>query len=174
MEKEYCVIYGGTDKYPDPFIIAVSDNQEMINGFREEHYHFCVHGEVVRGYDYDKLAPDFEISYNSGHYVTPIMITEFINYLNAIFNQTCMILDNIERDVEQLIFDDYESNIMDEGLDLLRDHLTGMSYTMNIEVPYSMNVIDETVYGNVLNVPKCLDDFMNTYEPNNEVFNNYL
>ena len=36
------------------------------------------------------------------------------------------------------------------------------------------DVIDETVYGNVLDVPKCLDDFMNTYEPNNEVFNNYL
>ena len=45
---------------------------------------------------------------------------------------------------------------------------------MNVEIPYSMDVIDETVYGNVLDVPKCLDDFMNTYEPNNEVFNNYL
>jgi hypothetical protein len=102
------------------------------------------------------------------------MITEFINYLNAIFNQACMVLDNIERDVEHLIFDEYENDIMNEGLDLLRDHLTGMSYTMNIEIPYSMNVIDETVYGNTLNVPKCLDDFINTYEPTNELFNNYL
>ena len=75
MNNQYCLIYGSTDENPGLFIIGVSKNQNMINGFREEHYHFCVHGEVVRGYDYDKLAPDFEISSRTAARDSPVLIT---------------------------------------------------------------------------------------------------
>ena len=40
MNNEYCVIYASTDSNP-MFIVAVSQDQNMISGFREEHYHFA-------------------------------------------------------------------------------------------------------------------------------------
>ena len=83
MEQEYCVIYGYNESEPGPFIIGVTKDQSMIDGFREEHYHFCKGGEVLVDSFYDNLAPDYEIQYISGHYMTPAMITEFMRYLTG-------------------------------------------------------------------------------------------
>ena len=56
MEQEYCIIYGCNDNDPGPFVIGVTKDQDMINGFREEHYHFCRGGNVVIDSMYDNLA----------------------------------------------------------------------------------------------------------------------
>ena len=71
--NEYCIIYGKNNSNPGPFIVAVSKDQNMINGFREEHYHFCAGGEVAVDVFYDNLADDYEIEYKGGHYMTPLM-----------------------------------------------------------------------------------------------------
>lgn len=166
MEQEYCVIYGSTSNNPGPFIIAVSKDQTMINGFREEHYHLCMGGEIVVDQFYDNLASDFEIRYISGHYMTPVMMTAFMNYLTSVFNQVCMLVDNIDRDIDNLIFDEDEYSIVSEGFDLLREQTYGLSYTMNVPEPYgSTGDIDDSIYASILNVGECLDIFMSNYEP---------
>ena len=85
MEQEYVIIYGRTDSDPSPFIVAVSKDQNMINGFREEHYQFCAGGEVVVDGFYDNLADDYEIEYKGGHYMTPLMTTKFMEYLTSVY-----------------------------------------------------------------------------------------
>lgn len=173
MEQEYCIIYGRTDADPGPFIIAVSKDQNMINGFREEHYHFCAGGEVVVDGFYDNLASEYEIEYKSGHYMTPIMSTKFIEYLTSVYNQLFSIADTIERDIEHFIFTETEQNIIDEGFGLLMEHLQNMSYTMNVATPYDFDasdVIEDSVYGATLNIPECLDRFMATFEPEPGIF----
>lgn len=166
MEQEYCVIYGYNDNDPGPFIIAVTKDQSMIDGFREEHYHFCRGGEILIDSFYDNLAPDYEIQYTSGHYLTPAMITDFMRYLTAQCNQICMVLDVLERDSEYLRFTDDERDIVDEGFSFLRDHVQDMAYTMNISDGYgSRNDIEDSVYASILNVPECLERFLSTYRP---------
>ena len=166
MEQEYCVIYGGTDTNPGPFIIAVSKDQNMINGFREEHYHFCKGGEILIDQFYDNLANDFEIRYISGHYLTPVMLTKFMEYLTSVFNTVCMLVDNIDSCIDDLKFDEDELSIISEGMDLLREQTYGLSYTMNVPDHYGSNDgIDDSIYASILNVELCLDRFMETYEP---------
>jgi hypothetical protein len=166
MEQEYCIIYGYNDVDPGPFIIGVTKDQNMIDGFRQEHYHFCRGGEVTIDGFYDNLAPDYEIQYTGGHYLTPVMITEFIEYLTAEYNQLFMLFDNIERDVDNLIFNEAEQAVVEEGIDLLREHLNNLMYTMNTEGRYGeANIIEDSVYGSILNIPLCLDNFLSTYQP---------
>lgn len=166
MEQEYCVIYGYNDNDPGPFIIGVTKDQNMINGFREEHYHFCKGGEVLIDSFYDNLAPDYEIQYISGHYMTPAMITDFMRYLTAQCNQICMLLDTLERDTEYIRFNETEQDIVEEGFSFLREHVQDMAYTMNMGNTYgSRNDIEDSVYASILNIPLCLENFLSTYRP---------
>lgn len=156
---EYCIIYGGTDFNPGPFIIGVSNDQKMINGFREEHYHFCKGGKIVNDNRYYDLAADYEISYKGGHYMTPVMVTKFIDYLTAIYNQLSQVLDVYERNLEYLLFNENDQDIVDDGFGLLSEHLSDI-------IPIELSeIIEESIYGSVLNIEKCLDDFISIYEP---------
>lgn len=171
--EEYMIIYGRTDSDPGPFIIAVSKDQNMINGFREEHYHFCADGEVVVDGFYNNLASDYEIEYKSGHYLTPAMTTKFMEYLTSVYNQLFSIADVIERDIDHLIFTEVEQEMVEDGFGLLMEHLQNMSYTMNVATPYDFDtsdIIEDSVYGATLNIPECLDRFMATFEPEPDIY----
>lgn len=167
MEQEYCIIYGHSDVDPGPFILAVTKDQSMIDGFREEHYHLCKGGEIAVDGFYDNLSSDYEIQYTGGHYLTPVMITDFINYLTAEYNQLYMLFDNIERDLDNLVFnDDVQRDVVIDGIDILRDHLSNLMYTMNTDGRYGeADMIEDSVYGSILNIPLCLDRFLSTYQP---------
>ena len=171
MEQEYCVIYGFNDVDPGPFIIGVTKDQNMINGFREEHYHFCKGGEILVDSFYDNLSSDYEIQYLAGHYLTPIMITKFMEYLTAQYNQLFMLYDNIDRDIDNFIFNEVEQEIIDDGFGLLRDHLGELSYTINtLNIYGTADVIEDSVYGAILNIPLCLEQFLSTYKPEANIF----
>ena len=164
--EEYCVIYGYNDNDPGPFIIAVTKNQDMINGFREEHYHFCRGGEVMVDCFYNNLSADYEIQYTAGHYLTPVMITAFIDYLTAQYNTIFKCLEHIESDVDNLKFDDDEREVLDDGFGFLREHLQDIVYSMNISYGYgSSDEINDSVYAGLLNIPLCLERFLSTYQP---------
>ena len=166
MEQEYCIIYGCNNVDPGPFIIGVTKDQNMINGFREEHYHFCKGGEIMVDSFYDNLASDYEIQYLAGHYLTPMMITKFMEYLTAQYNQLFMYFDNIERDLDNLRFSEYEYEILDDGFGLLREHLGELMYTVNtLNIYGEADVIEDSVYGAILNIPLCLERFLASYQP---------
>lgn len=171
MEQEYCVIYGFNDVDPGPFIIGVTKDQNMINGFREEHYHFCKGGEILVDSFYDNLSNDYEIQYLAGHYLTPVMITKFMEYLTAQYNQLFMLYDNIDRDIDNFIFNEVEQEIVDDGFGLLRDHLGELSYTINtLNIYGTADVIEDSVYGAILNIPLCLEQFLSTYKPEANIY----
>lgn len=171
MNQQYCIIYGYNDNDPGPFIIGVTKNQDMINGFREEHYHFCRGGEILTDNLYDQLSSDYEIMYTSGHYLTPKILTEFMEYLTAEFNQLTMLVDTINRDVEYLIFNETEQDIISDGLDFLHETLYEASYGLHMDEKYgTSDPINDSIYASVLNIPECLDRFLSTYQPSNGLF----
>lgn len=171
MEQEYCIIYGCNDVDPGPFVIGVTKDQNMINGFREEHYHFCRDGKIMVDSFYDNLASDYEIQYLAGHYLTPAMITKFMEYITAKYNQLFMLYDNIERDIDNLVFNEVEQEIIDDGFGLLREHLGELSYTVNtLNIYGSADVIEDSVYGAILNIPLCLEQFLSTYQPEANIY----
>ena len=169
--EEYCIIYGCNDNDPGPFIIGVTKDQNMINGFREEHYHFCRGGEVVVDSFYNNLSSEYEIQYMAGHYLTPIMITKFMEYLTAQYNQLFMYFDNIERDLDNLRFSEAEYEILDDGFGLLREHLGELMYTVNtLNIYGEADIIEDSVYGAILNIPLCLEKFLSTFQPEAGIF----
>lgn len=172
MEQQYCVIYGCNDNDPGPFIIAVTKDQNMINGFREEHYHFCKGGEILTDGFYDNLTSDYEIQYIAGHYMTPKMITDFMSYLTSEYNQITMYADNLERDLEYILFDnDEEYAIVEEGIGFLRDHLFEVTASFHMSDRYgSDDQILNSLYANVMNIPLCLEKFLSTYQPDAGLF----
>ena len=164
--EEYCIIYGGTDKNPGPFIMAVSKDQNMINGCREQHYQYGRGGEIVRDNKYYDYAGDFEITCRNGHYMTPAMETEFMDYLTAIFNQLVQLCDVYETTIdEEFVINDYEREIMEDGFGLLSEHLSSAQYPLEIA-----DIVEDSIYGETLNVLYCLDQFMSVYEPTGNIF----
>ena len=165
--KEYCVIYGYNDNDPGPFIAAVTTNQDMINGFREEHYHFCIGGEVLVDSFYDNISSDYEILRFMGHYVTPIMMTDFTNYLVSVYNGIYKCIDSLENDIDNINFTDDEREIVDMGFGLVKEHLENLVYNMNIAGDYSDDDLIDSIYAELLNIPECLNRFLATYQPKN-------
>lgn len=171
MNQQYCVIYGYNDNDPGPFIIGVTKNQDMINGFREEHYHLCRGGEILTDNLYEQLSSDYEIMYTSGHYLTPKMLTEFMEYLTAEFNQLTMLADAINRDAEYLVFNETEQDIISDGLGFLHEILYEASCGLHMDNKYgSMDPLNDSIYASILDIPKCLDKFLSTYQPSNGLF----
>ena len=171
MEQEYCIIYGYNDNDPGPFVIGVTKDQNMINGFREEHYQFCKGGEVVVDTFYDNLSSDYEITYSAGHYLTPKMITDFMQFLTAEYNQISMLVDNLSRDIEYLKFNETEQDILSDGIGFLHEILYDVSYGVHMDNRYGTNdQIMDSIYANILDVPKCLDKFLSTYQPTADIF----
>lgn len=171
MNQQYCVIYGYNDNDPGPFIIGVTKNQDMINGFREEHYHFCRGGEILTDNLYEQLSFDYEITYSSGHYLTPKMLTEFMEYLTAEFNQLTMLADAINRDAEYLIFNETEQDIISDGLGFLHEILYEASCGLHMDNKYgSIDPLNDSIYASILDIPKCLDKFLSKYQPSNGLF----
>lgn len=164
MEKEYCIIYGHSDKDPGPFVLAVSDNQEMINGFREEHYHLCKGGEIVKDNMYDNYK-DYHIENQCGHYMTPMMITGFCEYCRSLFNKLVEITDMIERDLSYFRFDDSDQDKIDDGFTLLLEILTDSA-----PVEYECELDDILNGCSVFDLPECLDNFLAIYQPDGNVF----
>lgn len=171
MEQTYCIIYGYNDNDPGPFIIGVTKDQNMINGFREEHYQFCKGGTVITDRCYDDLASDYEIRYSAGHYLTPKMITEFMQYLTTEYNQLTSIIDMLTRDTDYLKLNETEQDIITEGIGFLNETLYELSYGFHMEDRYGTNdEILDSIYASVLDIPVCLDRFLSTYQPNAELF----
>lgn len=158
--EEYCIIYGHSDNNPGPFVIAVSDNQEFINGFREEHYHLCKGGEIVKDNRRDVFS-DYEIQLHCGHYMTPKMVTDFCEYTTHLYNQLMGITDMIERDMNYFKFDDNDQEIIDEGFALLLEIVSDSA-----PVEYGCE-LDDIIDGcSVFDLPECLDVFLASYQPN--------
>ena len=171
MEQQYCVIYGFNDNDPGPFIIGVTKDQNMINGFREEHYHFCKGGEILTDSFYDNLSSDYEIRYVDGHYITPVMMTDFMNYLTSEYNQLSMLVDTLTRDSEYLKFSDDEQDIISDGLGFLQEILYEVSYGVHIDNKYgSDDILQDSIYASLLNIPECLNRFLAAYQPPNGLF----
>ena len=159
MEQEYCIIYGYNDNDPGPFVVGVTKDQNMINGFREEHYQFCKGGDIVVDSFYDNLSSDYEITYSAGHHLT------------AEYNQISMLVDNLSRDIEYLKFNETEQDILSDGIGFLHEILYDVSYGVHMDNTYGSNdQIMDSIYANILDVPKCLDKFLSTYQPTADLY----
>lgn len=153
---EYCVIYGSSDDRPEPFIFGVTNNQQLINGFREEHYHICVGAEIRNDNGYDNYI-DYEIMEYLGHFITNKMLTDFCDYCTSIFNRIYGITDTIEMDVSYLKFDENEEEIVDDGFGLLFEIMCSAA-------PLELHEMkNNSIYDDVLDIHKCLEEFLSTY-----------
>lgn len=158
--EEYCIIYGHTDSNPGPFILAVSKDQEMINGFREEHYHLCRGGEIIKDTRYDVFAGDYMVEEYMGHFMTQRMITDFCQYCTSVFNSIYAITDTLERDLSYLKFGPDEQHVVDDGFGLLCEILSAVA---PIETKDMME--QGHIYADILYIDKCLERFLSTYQP---------
>lgn len=158
--EEYCIIYGRTDNNPGPFILAVSNDQDMINGFREEHYHLCRGGEIVNDNRFDMFSGDYMVEEYMGHFMTQRMITDFCQYCTSVFNSLFAITDTLERDLDYLKFNEEEQNVVDDGFGLLCEILS------NVAPIETRDLMEQGhIYADVLCIDKCLERFLATYQP---------
>jgi hypothetical protein len=82
-----------------------------------------------------------------------------------------MYFDNIERDLDNLRFSEVEYEILDDGFGLLREHLGELMYTVNtLNIYGEADIIEDSVYGAILNIPLCLEKFLSTFQPEAGIF----
>jgi hypothetical protein len=64
-----------------------------------------------------------------------------------------------EHNIVGLKLTEKNEEIATEAMDFLSSHLMNM-------VPMELSeVIDDSIYGKILNIENCLEDFLSTYEP---------
>lgn len=159
MIQEYCIIYTVTRYNPAPQVFAVSDNQEYINGFREQFGNKCSNGEIVCDCNYNKFA-DHQIYEFAGFYLTPMITTAFCDYCKTIFTRLTMISDMIGRDLEYLKFNENDQSVIDQGFGIFEEIIYDSA-----PVEYASD-FDEIVNGcSLLDIAQCMIDFIEEYDP---------
>ena len=86
---EYMIIYGSSPQRREPFILAVTNDQKYINGFKNDFYDYCHDYKIVNDNNFE-MYDDYHIREICNHYITEKMLTRFYEeYIN--------IYDNPER-----------------------------------------------------------------------------
>lgn len=159
MIQEYCIIYTANRYNPSPQVFAVSDNQEYINGFREQFPYKCISGEIVTDSNFENYA-DYKIYEFGGFYLTPLITSAFCDYCRTIYNRLTMISDMIGRDLGYLKFNENDQDVIDHGFGMFEEILYDSA-----PIEFASD-FDEIVNGcSIIDIPQCLIDFIETYEP---------
>lgn len=156
---EYIKIYGSSRYRSEPFILAVSDNQYLIDGFKQEWSDIIHDYKIVLDDNYDKYS-DYYILEFENRFITDKMLTDFYTYYMSEYDTIAIIMDVIQADLDIFIFDDEENDILMDGLDPLLNIFSQTAPTDLEEMRSEGRVLNHDIF----NVSKLLEKFIMEYE----------
>lgn len=156
---EYMKIFGSTRYRSEPFLLAVTDSQYLINGFKNDWFNIYHDYEICHDNRYDVYS-DYHILEFEGRFLTEKIFTDFYYYYRLCYDRVFIILDVINTDLDILNFNDTEDEWLFCGFDSLEELFfntapADFEDTRNSGKVESLDIFD---------VPKLLDKFLEDYE----------
>lgn len=159
---EYMIIYGSTNYYSEPFVFAVTNDQNMINGIKSEFPDICFDYKKYNDNRYDDFI-DYHVICFNGRFMTQRMFTDFYdNYMS---------IHSILLDIVNLDIDVFKWN--DDELDEIINGITELEEAMS----YGPLELDDLLYGpdnllkhDIVNIDKLIENFLFNFEITNTYF----
>lgn len=153
---EYIIIYGSSPQRREPFILAVTNDQKYINGFKSDFYDYCHDYKIVNDNKFE-MYYDYHIREICNHYVTEKMLTEFYEeYLNIYY----ILLEFLNTDIDIFKWTDAEMDRLELGFDIITSATSSGPIDID-DLRYSSETL---VSMDIVDIPKLLETFIYEFQ----------
>ena len=123
---EYMIIYGSSPQRREPFILAVTNDQKYINGFKNDFYDYCHDYKIVNDNNFE-MYDDYHIREICNHYITEKMLTRFYEEYINIYD---ILIDFLNTDIDIFKWTDKEMDRLELGFEIINT----ITYTGPIDI----------------------------------------
>ena len=157
---EYIIIYGSSPQRREPFILAVTNDQTYINGFKSDFYDYCHDYKIVNDNNFE-MYDDYHIREICNHYITEKMLTQFYEeYLN-IYN---ILIEFLNTDIDIFKWTDDEMDRLELGFGVINT-VTSIGPLDIEDLRYNSEMLITT---DIVDIPKVLEKFIYEFQINDQ------
>lgn len=157
---EYMIIYGSSPQRREPFILAVTNDQKYINGFKNDFYDYCHDYKIVNDNKFE-MYDDYHIREICNHYITEKMLTQFYEeYINIYY----ILMDFLNTDIDIFKWTDNEMDRLELGFEIINTITS--SGPIDIEdLRYNSEML---ISNDIVDIPKLLEEFIYEFQIDNQ------
>lgn len=157
---EYMIIYGSSPQRREPFILAVTNDQKYINGFKNDFYDYCHDYKIVNDNKFE-MYDDYHIREICNHYITEKMLTRFYEEYINIYD---ILIDFLNTDIDIFKWTDKEMDRLELGFEIINT----ISYTGPIDIEDLRYNSEMLISKDIVDIPKLLEEFIYEFEIDNQ------
>lgn len=157
---EYMIIYGSSPQRREPFILAVTNDQKYINGFKNDFYDYCYDYKILNDNKFE-MYDDYHIREICNHYITEKMLTQFYEeYINIYY----ILIDFLNTDIDIFKWTDNEMDRLELGFEIINTITS--SGPIDIEdLRYNSEML---ISQDIVDIPKLLEEFIYEFQIDNQ------
>ena len=157
---EYMIIYGSSPQRREPFILAVTNDQKYINGFKNDFYDYCHDYKIVNDNNFE-MYDDYHIREICNHYITEKMLTRFYEEYINIYD---ILIDFLNTDIDIFKWTDKEMDRLELGFEIINT----ITYTGPIDIEDLRYNSEMLISKDIINIPKLLEEFIYEFQIDNQ------
>lgn len=157
---EYMIIYGSSPQRREPFILAVTNDQKYINGFKNDFYDYCHDYKIVNDNNFE-MYDDYHIREICNHYITEKMLTRFYEEYINIYD---ILIDFLNTDIDIFKWTDKEMDRLELGFEIINT----ITYTGPIDIEDLRYNSEILISKDIVDIPKLLEEFIYEFEIDNQ------
>lgn len=157
---EYMIIYGSSPQRREPFILAVTNDQKYINGFKNDFYDYCHDYKIVNDNKFE-MYDDYHIREICNHYITEKMLTRFYEEYINIYD---ILIDFLNTDIDIFKWTDKEMDRLELGFEIINT----ITYTGPIDIEDLRYNSEMLISKDIVDIPKLLEEFIYEFEIDNQ------
>lgn len=157
---EYMIIYGSSPQRREPFILAVTNDQKYINGFKNDFYDYCHDYKIVNDNKFE-MYDDYHIREICNHYITEKMLTQFYEEYINIYD---ILINFLNTDIDIFKWTDKEMDRLELGFEIINT----ITYTGPIDIEDLRYNSEMLISKDIVDIPKLLEEFIYEFEIDNQ------
>lgn len=157
---EYMIIYGSSPQRREPFILAVTNDQNYINGFKNDFYDYCHDYKIVNDNKFE-MYDDYHVREICNHYITEKMLTQFYEEYINIYD---ILINFLNTDIDIFKWTDKEMDRLELGFEIINT----ISYSGPIDIEDLRYNSEMLISKDIVDIPKLLEEFIYEFEIDNQ------
>lgn len=157
---EYMIIYGSSPQRREPFILAVTNDQKYINGFKNDFYDYCHDYKILNDNKFE-MYDDYHVREICNHYITEKMLTQFYEEYINIYD---ILINFLNTDIDIFKWTDKEMDRLELGFEIINT----ITYNGPIDIEDLRYNSEMLISKDIVDIPKLLEEFIYEFEIDNQ------
>lgn len=157
---EYMIIYGSSPQRREPFILAVTNDQKYINGFKNDFYDYCHDYKIVNDNKFE-MYDDYHVREICNHYITEKMLTQFYEEYINIYD---ILINFLNTDIDIFKWTDKEMDRLELGFEIINT----ITYSGPIDIEDLRYNSEMLISKDIVDIPKLLEEFIYEFQIDNQ------